>query len=452
MRPANQQPPSSFPAEPGGHLPLALLRQYVAGTLPPTEQHRVEAHTLDCERCADVLEGLSVSDAETTEHAISQLHTRLKARLAQEAPQRTAGAWQRLAAVVALLVVAGALLWLGLRQPMNSRSAETAAVVRPRAVPKASAPLATKKAAPEYAAAPPTQEADLEALSSTQSSPIRAPRPLSRRKNAADAATPTGEATGLADAVASASMEAKEAPVAVAAPDSAAIGGLAAAPMKAKSSAAFRTQMSNPTANSQGFTGNTRRISGRIIDKQNGAGLPGATIQVKGTSIGASTAADGSFSIAVPKGEDKLTVSSIGYETQEHKLNRDSTFALALSADNKALNEVVVTAVPNSRMPAPPPVAPAPVGGFTAYHEYLKRELKYPDKALEQHLEGSVKLKFTVTAAGTIEDVKVLDSLSPECDQEAIRLVQEGPTWLPGTANGRRAARTVKVTVSFRID
>ncbi|MBC8084432.1 MAG: zf-HC2 domain-containing protein, partial [Hymenobacter sp.] len=60
MRPANPSPASSLPPGlPGGqHLPLAMLREYVAGTLPAAGQHRVEAHTLTCTRCADVLEGL----------------------------------------------------------------------------------------------------------------------------------------------------------------------------------------------------------------------------------------------------------------------------------------------------------------------------------------------------------------------------------------------------------
>ncbi|RZK44757.1 MAG: hypothetical protein EOO59_21625, partial [Hymenobacter sp.] len=38
----------------GPHLPVALLRQYAAGTLAPAAQHRVEAHTLACSRCASV--------------------------------------------------------------------------------------------------------------------------------------------------------------------------------------------------------------------------------------------------------------------------------------------------------------------------------------------------------------------------------------------------------------
>ena len=40
---------------PGPHPVTAELRAYAAGTLTPAEQHRVEAHTLDCERCADLL-------------------------------------------------------------------------------------------------------------------------------------------------------------------------------------------------------------------------------------------------------------------------------------------------------------------------------------------------------------------------------------------------------------
>lgn len=72
----------------GPHLPMALLRQYAAGTLAPAAQHRVEAHTLACTRCADVLEGLLQTPASTTDQAVAQLQQRLRQRVQQVAPAR----------------------------------------------------------------------------------------------------------------------------------------------------------------------------------------------------------------------------------------------------------------------------------------------------------------------------------------------------------------------------
>jgi Gram-negative bacterial TonB protein C-terminal len=45
----------------------------------------------------------------------------------------------------------------------------------------------------------------------------------------------------------------------------------------------------------------------------------------------------------------------------------------------------------------------------------------------------------------------VLQSLGYGCDQEAMRLVREGPAWLPGTANGTPVNSSVQVNVPFKL-
>ena len=56
-----------------------------------------------------------------------------------------------------------------------------------------------------------------------------------------------------------------------------------------------------------------RSLSGRVTDRGTGQGLPGATVIVKGTTVGASTNADGSFSLSVPATATTLSISSIGF-------------------------------------------------------------------------------------------------------------------------------------------
>jgi anti-sigma factor RsiW len=78
MLPTNPLLNATAPA--GPHLPVALLRQYAAGTLAPAAQHRVEAHTLACPRCNDILEGLLQGSTTTTDQALAQLQQRLAPR------------------------------------------------------------------------------------------------------------------------------------------------------------------------------------------------------------------------------------------------------------------------------------------------------------------------------------------------------------------------------------
>jgi len=86
-----------------------------------------------------------------------------------------------------------------------------------------------------------------------------------------------------------------------------------------------------------------RSISGQVTDRANGQGLPGVTVLVKGTTIGASTNADGGYVISVPTSATTLSFSSIGYLAVERPIGTASTISVALSTDAKQLGEVVVT-------------------------------------------------------------------------------------------------------------
>ncbi|QKG53603.1 SusC/RagA family TonB-linked outer membrane protein [Hymenobacter sp. BRD67] len=86
----------------------------------------------------------------------------------------------------------------------------------------------------------------------------------------------------------------------------------------------------------------TRQLSGRVTDRVTGQGLPGVTVLVTGTTVGASTNADGSFSLAAPASATTLTFSSIGYTTASLPIGTNPTFAIALAPDQKVLSEAVV--------------------------------------------------------------------------------------------------------------
>lgn len=81
-------------------------------------------------------------------------------------------------------------------------------------------------------------------------------------------------------------------------------------------------------------------IKGTVIDETD-TPLIGATVMVKGTTSGTTTNLDGLFNIAVKK-NDVLTISYIGYTTQEVKVQGQKTFTIKLVPDNAMLDEVVV--------------------------------------------------------------------------------------------------------------
>ncbi|GGG49739.1 SusC/RagA family TonB-linked outer membrane protein [Hymenobacter glacieicola] len=85
-----------------------------------------------------------------------------------------------------------------------------------------------------------------------------------------------------------------------------------------------------------------RTISGKVTDQATGEGIPGVTVLVKGTSAGASTGTDGSFTLQAPAGGTALVFSAIGYTSVERPIGTNTTFNVPLSTDTKALSEVVV--------------------------------------------------------------------------------------------------------------
>ncbi|GAB4040646.1 SusC/RagA family TonB-linked outer membrane protein [Spirosoma jeollabukense] len=89
---------------------------------------------------------------------------------------------------------------------------------------------------------------------------------------------------------------------------------------------------------------NARTVTGKILSKTDGKGLPGANVLVKGTSVGAVTDAEGSFSInAQPNAT--LTASYIGFVSQEIAIGNQTELTISLTEDASQLNEVVVTAL-----------------------------------------------------------------------------------------------------------
>ncbi len=91
-----------------------------------------------------------------------------------------------------------------------------------------------------------------------------------------------------------------------------------------------------------------RKVSGKVTDGESGTGLPGTTIQVKGTNKGTATDANGAYSIEVPNNAT-LVFSSIGYVLQEVAVGNQSIVDVTLQSDTKALSEVVVTGYASQR-------------------------------------------------------------------------------------------------------
>lgn len=88
-----------------------------------------------------------------------------------------------------------------------------------------------------------------------------------------------------------------------------------------------------------------RVITGKVISEEDGLGLPGATVLVKGTTVGTTTDLDGNYSISVPAGSDVLIFSFVGLKAKEESIGNRSVVNVTLTTDASQLSEVVVTAI-----------------------------------------------------------------------------------------------------------
>lgn len=75
-------------------------------------------------------------------------------------------------------------------------------------------------------------------------------------------------------------------------------------------------------------------------------------------------------------------------------------------------------------------------GGETALFEYINKNTKYAESAVNDSIEGRVILKFVIKANGETRDIQILRSLSYDLDNECIRVIKEMPIWKPARQNG----------------
>ena len=90
-------------------------------------------------------------------------------------------------------------------------------------------------------------------------------------------------------------------------------------------------------------------------------------------------------------------------------------------------------------------------GGYKAMTAYIAKNLRYPDAARADGIEGKVYVRFVVTKTGEISNVEVQRSVHPLLDAEAVRVVKTMPKWIPGKQNRRNVDVYFSVPVAFKL-
>lgn len=91
----------------------------------------------------------------------------------------------------------------------------------------------------------------------------------------------------------------------------------------------------------------------------------------------------------------------------------------------------------------------SPVGGWEAFNEYLKTELQSPNIGSPSE-KTIVKLSFVVSSTGNKEQFEILKGENDRYNEEAIRIITDGPAWIPEIKNGIPEISVVKLRLVFQ--
>ncbi|MBR1840347.1 MAG: energy transducer TonB [Prevotella sp.] len=90
-------------------------------------------------------------------------------------------------------------------------------------------------------------------------------------------------------------------------------------------------------------------------------------------------------------------------------------------------------------------------GGMGALMQYLSTNIKYPKEAEQRGIQGRVICKFIVNRDGSIENVRVTRNVDPQLDAEAVRVIRNMPTWIPGKHAGEPCRVKFTLPVTFKL-
>jgi hypothetical protein len=203
-----------------------------------------------------------------------------------------------------------------------------------------------------------------------------------------------------------------------------------------------------------------KTISGEVTDSS-GRPIPGVTVLVKGTNKGTITDQNGKYSCNDVPDSSFLVFSFIGMKSQEIPLENKVQMDISLKEENLALSEVVVVGYGTQRKSSVTGSASSvkakqivdgkasPAGGWKAFEEYLKAELSAPETGKPGE-KTIVRLSFVITETGEKEQYQILKGKDETYTKEAIRIVRDGPAWMPEVREKTPQKSVVKLKLVFK--
>lgn len=126
-------------------------------------------------------------------------------------------------------------------------------------------------------------------------------------------------------------------------------------------------------------------------------------------------------------------------------------------------NTIDITSSGNGRASVTKPTSDEPVnlemlekypefpGGMAAFAKYIGRNLRYPSMARENEISGRVFVSFVIERNGSLSNIKILRGIGGGCDEEALRVLKNSPSWAAGMQNGQKVRVAYTMPIFFQL-
>lgn len=448
------------------------IEKYLRGELSSSEMHALEKKALDDPFLADALEGIeSVSQTDVSDD-IQQLKAAVQKRV-KEDDEKVIPLWLlvgRIAAGLLVLVISG---YVVLNLLSDDKHPDNLALNKPIAEPKATpAPTETPESKAESTVGSTPKEerlAERAKHSTITSRPANDDAPLSEptlSKEDITSQAPEKEERVLDQEIVAtndyAKLDSTMVQKDVTTVEPVVEQGWVANDRKSKK-AADTYGYSTPSAVQRSAVTKTENkrlpatvVHGTVRDENNEP-LPGVNVMIKGSNNGVVTDVDGTYQIPLDDTNAELVFSFIGMNPVDVPVSNNEAIDIKMEEDVSQLSEVVVVGYASVQDGLDREKEPniyqlaEPAGGRKAFKKYLVDNMRYPETAIENKIQGKVTIQFTVQQSGTVNDFKVIKGLGYGCDEEVIRLIRQGPKWTPTRRNAEPLRGKVKVRLRFQL-
>jgi hypothetical protein len=452
----------------------ADIEKYLKGELTPTERHQLEKASLDDPFLADALEGYSNTPV-NIQADLNELSRRLKKEEQQAkvvpmvTASRTGFPWLRAAVMIAVIAVAG---WMVSEFAFNKKTPDIAHSNNSEPVKKTETPSSNEtNARPDTIAAGNSNSNDEVAVQKPIPSESTYKQPTTSRKDA-DKTDNTGEVEikpivdePLAQSTVTPDSRIEEEKLkrekeltAKSAQQEVLSNNQGRAVIIPPTDNALKTDNNIAKANTKNTQekqepqpdyNNVNVFQGQVLDANNNA-LPFVNITNAKDNVGTYTDARGNFTLVSTDSVLSVNVRSLGYENTKTVLSNENEINQIQLQEDRSMTARVLDTVKRNLSRARGNMKfeePEPADGWDYYDSYLVNNLNVPEtfeRKLTQQGGGEVELSFEVNKHGEPINIKIEKSLCDKCDEEAIRLVKEGPKWKRKAKKGR-----TKVLVPF---